>query len=82
MISVEGLKKYTANSKWVGENYEQLKKKYPDEWIAVLHESVVGHGKDYHALIATLRVKYADDYDRISVKYVSIGEEHFVLGCK
>jgi len=37
MSSVDAvLSRYEENAKWISKHYEELKKKFKDEWIAVL----------------------------------------------
>lgn len=43
---VEGLRLAEANRRYVEAHREELEQRYPDEWIGVLHQTVVAHGHD------------------------------------
>ena len=79
MTLVEQLKEYESNTKWIGSHYEGLKKKYPDEWVAVWKEKVVEYSSDLPSLMETLKEKYPDDCKRFSVKYIGIEDVHLIL---
>jgi hypothetical protein len=74
---VEKLKEFEANSIWIGKHYQELKAKYPDEYVAVWKEEVVGHGKDMPSLLEILKKQYPEDHSHIPVEF--IGSEDVIL---
>ena len=46
--------KASANYKWIWDNFETLRKEYPDEFIAVANREVVYHTKTYNDLLKYL----------------------------
>ena len=46
--------------KWAQENRAVLEEKYPEEYVAVKEEKVVGHGADLEALISALEERGID----------------------
>lgn len=73
------LSKYEENAKWVSRHYEELKKKYVNEWIAVLNENVVDHDCDLNRLVEALRKSYPKNYSEIVVEYVTAKEIELIL---
>jgi uncharacterized coiled-coil protein SlyX len=73
------LSKYEENAKWISKHYEELKKKYRDEWIAVLNEVVVDHNRELSKLVERLRRKYLKNYNEIAVEYVTAKEIELIL---
>jgi hypothetical protein len=73
------LSKYEENAKWISKHYEELKKKYRDEWIAVLNEVVVDHNRELSKFVERLRRKYLKNYNEIAVEYVTAKEIELIL---
>ncbi len=57
--TVAVLSSYEENAKWFSRNYEQLKKKFDNEWVAVLNHAILDHDCDLQALVKRLREKNA-----------------------
>ena len=79
MTSVEGLKEFEANTRWIGRNYRQLKEKYPDRYVAVWKENVVEYGNDLLSIMEALKKKYPKDHSHIPVEYISTEDIHLIL---
>lgn len=73
------LSRYEENAKWISKHYEELKKKFRDEWVAVLNSAVVDHDSKLNRLVERLRKKYPKDYDEIAVEYVTTKEIELIL---
>jgi hypothetical protein len=73
------LSKYEENAKWVSRHYEELKKKYVDEWVAVLNEKVVDHDRNLDKLVKRLRMNYPENYSEIAIEYVTSKEIELIL---
>jgi hypothetical protein len=73
------LSSYEENAKWVSSNYEELKKKFNGEWVAVLDNSVVDHDPDLAKLVKRLRKHHAEVYSQIAVEYVTTKELDLIL---
>ncbi len=39
-------RQYLEDEKWINDHYTDLRRRYPDQWIAVLKGEVVAAGKD------------------------------------
>ena len=48
------LTKTTANARYLRLNHKQLLRKYPDQWVAIAGDRVVGHGPDLVKLTKSL----------------------------
>ena len=54
-VVAEGLKRFVDDVRYFNDNYEGLRRQYPDEWVAVYEQKVIGHGRDHMRLIEQLR---------------------------
>jgi len=73
------LSRYEENAKWISKHYEELKKKFRDEWVAVLNSAVVDHDSELSRLVERLRKKYPESYNEIAVEYVTAKEIELIL---
>ena len=53
-------KRFDKNVEWFQSHYEELKKRYKNEYVAVDKEKVLGHDSDLELLIEKMRRKYGD----------------------
>jgi hypothetical protein len=53
-------KRFDKNVEWFQSHYEELKKRYKNEYVAVDNEKVLGHDSDLERLIEKMRRKYGD----------------------
>lgn len=79
MHPVAVLSRYEQNAKWASRHYEELKKKYLDEWIAILDEAVVDHDRDLGKLVRRLRKNHTENYNEIAVEYITATEIEPIL---
>jgi hypothetical protein len=70
---------YEDNAKWLSNNYERLKKKYNDEWVAVLDKKVIDHDADLAKLVKRLKQQHLKVYNQIAVEYVTTKEVNLIL---
>ena len=56
--AIEILKAFDRNHRWIAKNYEQLKKEYPNMYIAVKDERVVMAEEDKDVLVEKLSKEY------------------------
>jgi len=73
------LSRFEENAKWLSSHYEELKKRFKDEWIAVLNKTVVDHDRELGKLVRRLRKKYSEAYNEIAVEYVTTKEIELIL---
>lgn len=77
--AVSVLSGYEENAKWLSNNYEELKKQFNGEWVAVLNKTVIDHDTDLTVIVRRLRQKYSKVYGQIAVEYVSTKELDLIL---
>ena len=70
---------YEDNTKWLSNNYERLKKKFNDEWVAVLDKTVIDHGPDLAKLVKRLKQQHSNVYNQIAVEYITTKELNLIL---
>jgi len=73
------LSRYEENVRWLSRQYDKLKMKYRDNWVAVLNKAVVDHDRQLARLVRRLRKKYPDAYSEIAVEYVTAREIELIL---
>ncbi|MDZ7361565.1 MAG: DUF5678 domain-containing protein [candidate division KSB1 bacterium] len=78
-IILEKLRKFRADYIWFNEHYEELQRKYEEEWVAIFNKQVVDHGKNLKPLLQRLRKNYPDDAGDIVVEFVTLEEVNLIL---
>ena len=73
------LSRYEDNVRWLSRNYEGLKTKFKDEWVAVLSGSVINHDRDLAILVERLRKKHPEAFSEIATDYVTAREIELIL---
>lgn len=73
------LSDFQRNNRWISENYDNLKKQYNNQWVAVLNNAVVDHDSDLKKLVKRLKAERSKVYSQIAVEYVASEELDFIL---
>lgn len=75
---LQELKKFNNDLRWFQDNYENLKKQFRGEYVAVKDARVVDHEKDYHLLLKKLKRTYPDIRNLV-IEYINEQKKVFVL---
>ena len=75
----EEIKKFEENSRWFSRHYDELSRKYPDEYVAVYNCRIVDHDRDLDRLISRINRKYKDSSRVIAVEFVSSRKVELIL---
>lgn len=75
---VEELERFGQDAQYFQEHREELLARYPDRWVAVYHQQVVGAAKRQPRLIAQLERKSIPP-GRVYREYLSTKEELWIL---
>jgi len=67
------------NKAWLKERMNDLRKEYPDEYIAVNQGEIVGHNKDLMKLLKDLRKKFGEPIDHIAIDFVTPKKIELIL---
>jgi hypothetical protein len=68
------------NMKWLVENYDRLKEKYGDSWVAVREGRVVAHDKEYEHLLRCLKtLEINPELPTIAIDFISTIPPNFLL---
>jgi hypothetical protein len=68
------------NMRWLVENYDRLKQKYGDSWVAVRQGKVVAHDKDYEHLLKVLEEMQTNaDLPTTAIDFISSVPPNFLL---
>ena len=77
---ISAFKTSEDNMRWLVENYDRLKQKYGDSWVAVREGTVVAHDKDYEHLLKVLEeMKTNADLPTIAIDFISSVPPNFLL---
>lgn len=75
---LEEIKQFREDRIWLEEQKDELKKKYKNQWVAILNKKVVGISPDYSSLIESLKRKNIE-LGKVVVEYLSTTEEIFIF---
>ena len=67
---LEGLKDFRRDMDWIYENQDQLRKKHPDKYVAVMNQKVIDFDSDLKTLIYRLKEK-GKNPSEIPIEYIS-----------
>jgi thymidylate kinase len=56
----EQFKRFDKNLEWFQSNYEELKKQYNNEYVAIDNQRLLDHNPDLERLIERIRREYGD----------------------
>lgn len=73
------LKEFEDDVLWLERRFDELKKKYSDEYVAVLAGKVIDHDPRLERLMEKLRERYPEDSDKVAVKYISRKKFEMIL---
>jgi hypothetical protein len=73
------LARFEASSDYLIDNWDRLLGLYPEQWVAVNGDGVVGHGFDYDAVLAEVR-RLSDDPGSLDIQFLSRHREMWTLG--
>ena len=73
-----GLRRLRENREYLDENRERLKRRYPDEWVAIFRRQVVAHGDTPEGVMRTVRETY-EDSDGVVLKLLSTEDRTWIL---
>jgi len=71
METMDVVTRFEKDAKWLEKEYEELKRKYDGEWVAVFNERIVGHDKSMERLMGRLEAGYPEDFRNIFIEYVT-----------
>jgi len=74
---IEDLHRFQKDHAYAHRNMDELRKKYPDEYVAIYRRRVVDHDKDMTALFE--RLKFAYDIRHMAVEFVPKEKMHYIF---
>lgn len=76
---LRGLRSFERDSRWIDKHHEELKRLYPDEWVACYEERIIEHDKKLEALVKRLKTKYPEEKKHIAVEFIETEEIEMIL---
>lgn len=55
---IKSMTNYSKNLQWIAENRSSLRKRYPDEYVAVRNMKICIHDKNYNSFLQKIQKKY------------------------
>jgi len=74
----EGLAQFNKDHNWLSEYHAELLEKYPDQWVAVFKEKIVGAGPDLNQIIEDLRGQGIDT-GRVAISLIETNPRPLIL---
>ena len=78
-VLAERLYQSTEDSIWLNDHYDELKQKYPDQWVACLNQQVVDHNRNLKKLRVRLARRYPELVSYMAVLFVSSKKVEMIL---
>jgi len=67
------------NSEWLDRHREELRRKYPDRYVAVFDRRVAAQGEEFHAVLSALRKKSLTAPAIAAIEFIDKDEVVWVL---
>ena len=64
------LEKFESNGMWLNEHYDEIYRKYRNEFVAVKDRRIIAHNSDFEALLKELKAMKID-LREVLVEYIS-----------
>ncbi len=64
------LEKFESNGIWLNEHYDEIYRKYRNEFVAVKDRRIIAHNSDFEALLKELKAMRIDPGE-VLVEYIS-----------
>ena len=78
MVNISEYKEFLSNFSYFHINYDELKRTYPDKFVAVHKKEIVDSDADAESLIKRLREKYSN-LDSFVIEFVSSSKVELIL---
>ncbi len=73
-----GFEEFESGILWIRAHFEELKKQYPDQLIAVREGKVIAHSSDLNSLLDMLD-PYGDETSHMAIKFIPSQPLNMVL---
>jgi len=72
------LEEFRQDAQWFSDHDAELRTQYPDQWVAVYNQEVVGASSDAYALLDDLEAKGVPSNEAL-IKYLSSKEQTWIF---
>jgi hypothetical protein len=79
MQQVESLRQFGQDLDWIYAHHDELKRQYPEQFVAVYKGRVVAHAPKVETVMKELDRKYGDASGSIAVEYISTKKDELIL---
>lgn len=75
----EGLRKFEESHKWIDKHYQELKAKYPDEYVAAIDGHIVAHNPELAELMNVLRDLLGGNVQNAAIEFIGSEDLEFIV---
>jgi len=76
---VQQLEEFEQDMRWIDQHYDELKKSYSEQFVAVHEQEVVDSDPELERLMDRLDKRYGKRAGRIAVKYITKNKVELIL---
>ena len=76
---IGNLERFKEDTEWLNKNYDRLKTRYPEEYVAVFNNRIVDHDRDLSRLMGRLEVRYPEKHGHIAIEFVTKKKVELIL---
>ena len=76
---VKELKQYESDSSWIHQHFDDLRERYPNEFVAVYQGEIIAHAQTIRALHAVMRKGHPETFGWAAVEYLPKEDLELIL---
>lgn len=76
---VKELKQYESDSSWIHQHFDDLRIRYPNEFVAVYHGEIIAHAQTVRELHAAIKKSRPETFGRAAVEYLPKEDLELIL---
>jgi len=78
MSDVEYIQIFSDNGNWLDLNYEEIRRKYPNKFIAIKNKRIIAESDDIDKLIKKL-ISMKEDLNKVLIEFIPGKDTEFIL---
>jgi hypothetical protein len=79
MQQLEQLRQFEEDMDWITQHYEELKRHYPEQYVAVYRHAVADHDEDMKSLMARLKERYGEHAKYLAIEFITVKKDELIL---
>lgn len=78
-LTVELLRRFEEDTRWLEAHYEELRSGFKEEWIAIYGKKILDHDKNLERLVERLKAKYPEDFRNFVIEFLTEEKVELIL---